>query len=273
MINPYEPKQATIQNIKDETSTIRLFTLKFKNDKDRDAFRFDAGQIIEVSMPGYGEAPFAVCSSPLEKEFFQICVQKKGTVTQKLFNLRTNDIVWIRGPYGNGFPKNKMRIKNIVLIAGGLGLVPLRSIIRTVLLSPDKFKKVQIYHGCREMEMLLFRDEYEKWEKRIELNFTLDAPCELWHGNIGLITALIDKVPLLSDPTVVMCGPPVMFKFIADKLKAQNISSEYLYMSLERRMHCAIGICQHCVLIGGQYVCKDGPVFRYDRIRTVHGAI
>ncbi len=273
MINPYEPKPALIENIKDETSSIRLFTLKFKNAADQASFKFSPGQIIEVSVPGYGEAPFALCSSPLENNFVQICVQKKGTVTQKIFALKTGDLLWIRGPYGNGFPKNKMRLKNLVLIAGGLGLVPLRSVIRTILLEPDKFKKAQIYHGCREMEMLLFRNEYKEWEKRIELNFTLDNSCELWRGNIGMITTLLDKIPLLPDPTVIMCGPPMMFKFVADKLKAQNISSEYIYLSLERRMHCAIGICQHCALIGGQYVCKDGPVFRYDRIRTVHGAI
>lgn len=273
MINPYEPKPALIENITDESSAVKLFTLKFKNAETQKNFKFNPGQIIEASAPGYGEAPFALCSSPLENNFIQICVQKKGTVTQKLFSLKTGDTLWVRGPYGNGFPKNKMRIKNLVLIAGGLGLVPLRSVIRTILLEPEKFKKVQIYHGCREMGMLLFQSEYKEWEKRIELNFTLDTACEAWHGNTGMITTLLDKITLLNDPTVIMCGPPVMFKFVADKLKAQNISSEYIYLSLERRMHCAIGICQHCVLIGGQYVCKDGPVFRYDRVRTVHGAI
>lgn len=274
MLNPYEPKEAIIKNIKDEIpNEVRLFTLRFKNDHEQETFQFDAGQIIEASVPGYGEGPFAICSSPLEKDFFQVCIQKKGKVTQRLFTLKEGDTVWVRGPYGNGFPKNKVHLKNLVLIAGGLGLVPLRSIIRTVILAPDQFKKVQIYHGCREMNLLLFRDEYKEWEKRIELDLTLDTPCELWHGNVGLITTLFDKIHILPDPTVIMCGPPVMFRFVTDKLKSMNISSEYIYMSLERRMHCGIGICQHCVLVGGQYVCKDGPVFRYDRIRHVHSAI
>jgi sulfhydrogenase subunit gamma (sulfur reductase) len=281
MKNPYITYPALITNIESQNSSVKLFTLRPKSNKDikceagldKIAKCWWPGQFIVLSIAGFGEAPFAICSSPTPCDEFQICVQKKGLLTEKMFNLAVGDNVGFRGPYGNGFPLAKMAKRNIALISGGLGLVPLRPLIHALCNHPGGFGKIQLFGGSREEKLLLFKNEYKTWQKYIELNLTLDAASSNWNGNIGIITTLFDKTALAKNPLVIMCGPPVMFSPVIEKLKKKKVAENDIYVLLERRMHCGLGICQHCVLVNGQYVCKDGPVFNYAEIKDSPGAI
>lgn len=281
MKNPYLTHSALITEIESQNPLVKLFTLRPSSSKDikcagganKIVKCWWPGQFIILSIPGFGEAPFAICSSPTPCDEFQICVQKKGLVTEKMFSLAIGDAVGFRGPYGNGFPLSKMTSRNITLVAGGLGLVPLRPLIQLLCNHPAEFGEMQLFSGCREEKVLLFKNEYKTWRKHIELNLTLDSPCANWSGNVGIVTTLFDKIALAKNPIVIMCGPSVMFSPVIKKLKKRKVAESDIYVLLERRMHCGIGLCQHCVLVNGKYVCKDGPVFNYAEIKNSSGAI
>ncbi len=282
MKNPYDTNSLIITNIENQNPVTRLFTLK---PDDRKSIKCDPGgenkfikcwrpgQFILLSVPGFGEAPFAICSMPSPCNEFQVCVQRKGVLTNKIFGLKSGDTISFRGPYGNGFPLSKIAGRNILLIAGGLGLVPLRPLIQLIANRPLEFGKAQIFSGSREEKFLLFKDEYLSWQKNIDLNITLDSSDENWGGYTGLITMLFDKVPLNAKPVVIICGPPVMYPSVVKKLIQKKVAKSDIYLMLERRMHCGIGICQHCVLVNGKYICKDGPVFNYEELKDSPGAI
>ncbi|PKL72702.1 hydrogenase [Candidatus Kuenenbacteria bacterium HGW-Kuenenbacteria-1] len=271
MKNIYQSKTAIIKNIKTQTKEVKLFTLQFKKKKDQKDFFFTPGQFIEVGILGFGEAPFAICSSNVNVDFFQICVRKAGQLTIKLHSLKINDEIQIRGPYGNGFPKIENSTTNLLLIGGGIGLVPLRSIIKTIQDQKQNIKnKIILFYGVKDYNELLFKDEYKQWEKFLDLHIVLNKPDLKWKGDIGLITVLFDNVKLANgylSLQAFLCGPPIMYKFVVQKLKELNIPDENIFLSLERRMHCGVGICQHCA-IGSRYVCKNGPVFNYAEIKN-----
>lgn len=281
MKNLYQVYPAIITDIEEQSPTVRLFTMKAddtKNiqcaqDENRLAKCWWPGQFLILSVSGFGEAPFAICSSPSPCGEFQVCVQKKGVVTSKLFTLGIGSYVSFRGPYGNGFPLSKIKGRNILLISGGLGLAPLRPLIQLINRQPAEFKSVQLLSGSREERFMLFKKEYKLWQKYIETDFTLDIANENWNGNVGMITALIDKTKFAKDPVVIMCGPPIMYPSVIKRLKKKKIKEEDIYILMERRMHCGVGYCQHCVLVNGLYVCKDGPVFNYAEIKNSPNAI
>jgi NAD(P)H-flavin reductase len=281
MRNPYETYPIVITKIESQNAAVKLFTfmpkdrnnIKCSSDEKKIVKCWWPGQFIALSIPGFGEAPFAVCSSPSPCREFQLCVQNKGSVTNKLFMMSVGDEVYFRGPYGNGFPITKLSKRNLLLIAGGLGLVPLRPLIQVVTNHATEFGKVQLFSGSREEKMMLFKNEYSAWQKDIELNFTLDTPHENWTGSTGLITALFDKAKNLKGSVAIVCGPPVMYQAVVNKLTKKGVQENDIYLLMERRMHCGVGICQHCVLVNGKYVCKDGPVFNYAEIKNVPGAI
>ncbi len=282
MKNLYATNSAIITNIESQNALTRLFTLKSDSSEgikcepsgeNKFIKCWWPGQFIILSIPGFGEAPFAICSVPSPCDEFQVCIKRKGGLTNKIFELKSGDMISFRGPYGNGFPISKITKRNILLVAGGLGLVPLRPLIQLIINHPPEFGKVQLAFGAQNEKSLLFRNEYRNWQKNIDLNITLDSSEENWGGHTGLLTALFDKIPINSKPIVIMCGPPAMFLPVIKKLFKYGVAESDIYVTLERRMHCGIGICQHCVLVGGCYVCKDGPVFNYAEIKDSPGAI
>lgn len=305
MDNPYQTTSAKVIKITEQAPNIKLF--RFDLDKK---LEFLPGQIIFLSIPGFGEAPFAPCNPP-ETDFLELCVRKIGKLTQIIHKLKIGDIMGIRGPHGNGWPfipekswnserkfaqktsKNesslplKRRLSfasselqrsgsatpNLLMIVGGLGLVPLRTLLwgKNRFLSPET--KIQIFYGAKTPDDFLFKNDYDKWkEQGIDLQLTIDKECPGWNDCVGVVTALFDKHLISKNTTAFLCGPPIMYKFVLEKLKEKNISDENIYLSLERRMHCGIGICQHCA-IGSFYTCKDGPVFQYTDIKNIQGAI
>lgn len=270
MFNPYQTTSVRILSVKDEGSNSRLFTLERPRN-----FDFESGQFVIVSLPGFGEAPISICSDPSDKKNFKLGVRKAGKVTEAIHELRKGDRVGIRGPYGHSFPLELAKGRNLLLVAGGLGLYPLHPAILEITGERKKFRQVQVFYGARTEDDLLFRDEYDLWIKKdIDFNLCLDKPsgkfkfkCPLIEG---MVTMLFEKVPLAPDPIAFLCGPPVMYKFVLEKLSKAGFKNEDIYLSLERRMHCGIGVCQHCA-IGGKYTCKHGPVFSWAELKKYKG--
>lgn len=273
MLNPYQTTKAKIKDIKEESSEVKLFSLFFLDKNFKKSFDPKPGQIVEVGIPGFGEGPFAICSCASEKDFFQVCVRRAGKLTNKMHEAKIGDIFTIRGSYGLGvFPEIK---KNLLLIAGGLGLVPLRPLIYKYMASLGYShlpSQMQLFYGARSQDDLIFKDEYRRWRKYIDMHITLDKEEKGWDGHVGLITSLFRDVKMAENPIAILCGPPVMYKFALDELKRLKVKDEDIYMSLERRIHCGIGICQHCA-VGSKYICKDGPVFRWRDIKNIKGVI
>lgn len=278
MYNIYQPQLAKILKIKKQSPIVKLFTLQFKDKKLQKDFYWQPGQFIEVSVPGFGEGPFAFCSANQDKNFFELTIRAVGQLTNKIHQLKRGDQLMIRGPYGLGFPE--IGENNALLVAGGLGIIPLRSLILTQI-KKNLADKLMIFYGAKRPQDFLFRDEFKKWEKAgVKLYLTIDKFCPGWDGCVGVVTVLFDKVfgesQFLSKQTsnqlAILCGPPIMYKFVLEKLYQYGFKNENIYLSLERRMHCGVGICQHCA-IGSKYVCKDGPVFQWSEIKDIEGAI
>lgn len=265
MKNPYQPEWAKILRIKEIGTGIKLYDLQLLG--ERKTLNFKPGQFVLIGLPGFGEAPFGICNDLAEKKFFQVCIFKIGKLTNQLDKLKVGDKVTVRGPLGQGWPKLPKN-KNILIVAGGRGILPLRSLI----LDKKRENKLQIFYGSRGLETLLFKDEIKDWQKTSQVAVTLDKGKFGWRGYNGAITVLFDKEKIIDNAVAFLCGPPMMFKFALPKLKEYNFKDEDIYLSLERRMHCGIGVCEHCAC-GSYYVCQDGPVFQYSRIKKIRGII
>src|SRR6056297_5581 len=268
------PQKAEIIKIKQETKTnlnIKTFRLRFKDRSQRDNFQFKPGQFMMVTVFGVGEAPFGFASSPTEKEYFEFSVKEVGLVTEALHNLKEGDIIGVRGPYGNGFPLESTEGKNIIFIGGGIGIAPLRSLINYVLDEENrhKYKKIQLLNAFRSPEDTLYCDDYEWWEntENTEVKYTIDEPCEGWSKCVGFPhTLIVEELNYeLPDTRVFTCGPPIMIKFVTEKLRELGIDPAEIITTLEMRMSCGVGKCGRCN-IGHYYVCKDGPVFTLEQL-------
>ncbi len=266
------PEIAEVISTRQLTEMEKYIELKIKETKE---FEFIPGQFIQLSVFGIGEAPISISSSPFNKDTIGLCVRKAGDVTSAIHKLEAGSYIGIRGPLGNGFPVEEMKGKDLLFIAGGLGLAPLRSLINYVLERRDNFAKITILYGAKNPREILFTDELELWKARkdIELDITLDKPDDNWSGKSGVITRLIP--PLDLEPTntyALVVGPPVMYKYVLLELQTKQISEDHIIMSLERRMKCGIGKCGHCQ-INGVYVCLDGPEFSYHTLKFLSEAI
>ena len=237
--------------------------------KGGDLLDFVPGQFVMVAIPGVGEAPFSISSSPSQFGYFEIVVRKVGTFTSALHMLEEGDMIRIRGPFGAGFPVRMLEGNDMLFVAGGLGIIPLRSLINYVIDNRRDFGKVSILMGCKAPENFLFKDEIDSWQKRLDVNLacTIDRAAPDWEGNVGLITSLIPGISLDSDMTYgIVVGPPVMYKYVISELLKKKVPESQIYVSFERHMKCGIGHCGHCQ-IGSLYCCKDGPVFNYGMIK------
>ncbi len=271
----YEPENAKILNIREQTEKEKLFEIELESGEPLD---HDPGQFVELSIAGVGEAPISITSSPTkEGASFELCVRAVGNVTNALHNLKINDEVGIRGPFGTGFDVEEFKGRDVLFIGGGLGLAPLRSLINYVIDRRDEFGKTAILYGCREPCEILYEDELDQWDEmtNMDLHQTVDRCPEgvCWEGNIGVITTLIPHVDFDPDTTIAaVCGPPIMYRFVMEELKNRNLPDEQVFLSLERRMKCGVGKCGHCQ-IDGLYTCQEGPVFNYADVKDVEEAL
>jgi sulfhydrogenase subunit gamma (sulfur reductase) len=269
----YAPVMARLREVEQMTELEKLFTLELPEGKRLDN---EAGQFVEVSLFGIGEAPISISSSPSRSNgTLQLCVRRVGDVTNAMHDLQPGAYVGIRGPFGNPFPITAMKGKDILFAAGGLGLAPLRSLINEVLDQRDAFGRVIMLYGTKRPSEILFKDELLEWAERsdVEFHMTVDRGEEGWHGHVGVITTLFPQITINPRNTVAAtCGPPIMYRFVLMELLGKGIPEAQIYLSLERRMKCGVGKCGHCQ-INGLYCCQDGPVFCYSDIKGLEEAL
>lgn len=272
MENIYLPCLAEIVDIKQETPDIKSFRLKFKDKATEGSFDYKPGQFVEFSVFGEGEAPFCISDSPTRKTSIECSVKRMGKVTQALHELDIGDTVGIRGPYGNGFPIEDLKGKNLLFVAGGIGLAPLRSLINYCLDNRDGFKSITIVNGARTSKDLVYKDEYPTWEKakNTKLYLTVDCQEEDWTCMVGVVPKVLEQLkPTCEDSVAIVCGPPIMIKFTMLVLLRLGFCPEGIITTLEMKMKCGLGKCGRCN-IGHLYICKDGPVFTYRQLETLH---
>jgi len=273
MENPYLPNLAVINDVKELTYDTKLFVLSFKDKNVQENFIYKPGQFVEIGVFGFGEAPISITSSPFVKNCFELCIKNMGNVTNKLYQMKKNDNVYIRGPYGNGFPFDEVKNKDVLFVAGGIGLAPLRGLINEMLAHRNSFGKIQVLYGARTPEDMIFTDELKGWGEKIKVLTIVDKGDFRWKGNVGVVGTLLTNIKDETKNTVAfVCGPPIMIKFVIKDLVKLGFKDEVIITTLERKMQCGIGNCGHCN-IGGKYVCIDGPVFTYKQIKDLPEAL
>jgi len=269
----FVPEIAKITRAENLTEQDRLFEIELPGGKD---LGHEAGQFVEVSIFGFGEAPISISSSPAKTGSFELCVRKLGGLTSKLHTMGAGDDLGIRGPLGNGFPMADFEGADCLLVAGGIGMAPLRSVVNTILAERDKYGRMILLYGNRSPDDILFTNELDEWAKGEgnEVLVTIDRPADGWDGNVGVVTTLFNDIELDPSRRIVaaVVGPPVMYRFVYAELQALQIPDNHIYFSLERRMKCGVGKCGNCQ-IEGKYVCIDGPVFTGDELRSFHESI
>ncbi|HEY3366600.1 MAG TPA: FAD/NAD(P)-binding protein [Symbiobacteriaceae bacterium] len=271
MRKDFLPAPARIERIVRQTYDTHTYTLAFEDLDLRQSYAFAPGQFNMLSLFGIGEAPLSISSWHGQPDTFDHTVRSVGTVTDAMTHLGVGDRVWIRGPYGHGWPVPELQGRNILLVAGGIGLAPLRPLIAEFVARPEAYAGLEILYGARKTDDQLFTAEYGVWAAApgAALRLAVDRGTPSFPGRVGPVTALFDDMTSRPENTVVVtCGPEIMMKFVVRGLLARGFTPEQIYVSLERRMECGVAKCGHC-MIGPLYVCKDGPVFRYTALSNI----
>lgn len=265
--DPLIPNLAVVMDIRVDTPDVKTFRVVGLSGKK--PFEHIPGQCAMLSVPGVGEALFSITSSPTEEEFVEFSIKKCGCVTSWLHDMEPGQQITIRGPYGNGFPVDTAFAgRDLLFIAGGIGLAPLHSVINYCRHFRDRYGKIDIVYGSRSKEDLVDYPEIESvWckEDGISVHLTIDREQPDWSGHVGFVPNYVRELGFTTDKTVVMCGPPIMIKFTLAALMELGFAREQVYTTMELKMKCALGKCGRCN-IGNKYVCKDGPVFRFDQL-------
>ena len=268
--NIYKPEKVTVRKIEELSSDTKLFRLVKANgssfEKKEDGLVFRPGQFVLAGLFGYGEAPFGAASSPYQTQYLDIIVRKVGTLTSALHQLEEGQSIFLRGPYGNGFPLERIQDKSVLMITGGCGLPPIAALTEYIIHNQDKFNPSYLIYGAKTPADLLLKEKLEEWSRSLNVLLTVDEADNKWQGSVGLVSGLLDQVKVDPVDTVAtMCGPGPMIGALEKILKPMGITDKRIFVSLERRMQCGVGKCQHCA-VGDKYVCKDGPVFNIDEI-------
>lgn len=272
--------KAEITNIYPLTANEKLYQIQIIDPDERAAFTFKPGQFVMLELPGIGEAPFSISSSPTRHGALELCIRAAGNMTNFLDRVRRGTKVGISGPFGTSFPVEEMEGDDILLLAGGLGIVPLRAPIMSVLENRSRYGRVDIIYGAKKPSDLLFKYQYEMWKQfDINLDIIVDETDSQWTGPVGMITEIIKRRVAEASgddfkhrTSAIVCGPPVMFNFVCEILNHTGLPMEKMFVSLERRMHCGRGKCCRCN-IGSTYTCLKGPVFDYWSVLNLQEAI
>jgi len=260
--NPYLSKPSKITFYRRETADSFTIRTDFK-------IKHEPGQFAQIWLPGIGEAPISICS--WSEEFTEFHIREVGNVTKYLARLKKGDTIHLRGPYGRPYPVSKFHGKSLVLVGGGCGVAPLKGVISYLEKHKDKFNSIHMYFGFRSPDDICFKEDMKKWAKRFDLHLTVDQnpkkkkiTCD-----VCFITDVLAKTKINPDNKIVfICGPPIMMNIAINHLKSKGFKEEQIYISAERLMNCALGVCGHC-MINGKYTCMDGPVFRYDEVSNL----
>jgi NAD(P)H-flavin reductase len=265
-MNIYKPIPAKLEKVITESPLINTYVLTPERE-----FSFKTGQFIELTLNGIGEAPFTPSSSPLVKDRIEVTVMKTGYVTEKIHQLKPGEILGIRGPYGRGYPIDKFYGKEVLILGGGCGFAPLRSLLYNLIAYKEKIKGITLCYGSKTPEDCIYKpyiSELRNTEK-VKVLRTVNQEDENWTETVGVVTVLLEQINIDVDNTVaVVCGPPVMMKFTTIRLREKGFSEDDIYLSLEKNMSCGLGKCGHCMM-GGYLVCKDGPVFCFNEVKEI----
>jgi NAD(P)H-flavin reductase len=262
--NIYKPVMAKLTEVIEESPLIKTFVLIPEKE-----FSFRTGQFIELSVDGIGEAPFTPSSSPLITEKLEVTVMKTGYVTEHMHKLKPGINMGIRGPFGRGYPVEMFYGKEVLILGGGCGLAPIRSLLYALEGVKDKLKKVILCYGSKTPADCIYKPLFDRLNKteKFEAYRTVDRADEEWDGSVGVVTTLLNKIKITIDESVaIVCGPPVMMKFGTIRLLEMGYKDEQIYLSMEKNMSCGLGKCGHCMM-GEFFVCKDGPVFTYNELK------
>lgn len=265
-LTPMVPEIFRVEKNRRETHD--TYTLELKPSSGTGEHRFKAGQFNMLYKFGVGESAISISGDPTSTNPLIHTIRSVGTVTKAMSKLKAGDTIGVRGPFGSCWPVQEAIGKDVLIIAGGIGLAPLRPVIYQVLAERRKYGKVFLLYGTRTPEDILYRAELEKWRSRFDMEVlvTVDRASSDWHGNVGVVTNLLKKIAIDSDDTVSMvCGPEIMMRFVAMDLIKKDVGLDRIYVSMERNMKCGIGLCGHCQY-GPTFICKDGPVYTYDQV-------
>jgi sulfhydrogenase subunit gamma (sulfur reductase) len=268
-MNPLIPQPADIVDKHFEAKGIFTFRLRFRDEETRKSFHFLPGQFNMVYLFGVGEVPISIVSDPSDPELLDHTIRAVGNVTGLMAPLKKGDVIGLRGPYGSAWPLEEARGKDVILITGGLGCAPAVSVINYIVNRREFFGALKILHGVKTPKDLIYRKRIRQWMRypNTELFLTVDHPDQKWKYSVGVVTNLFSQIKIDPQKSIAMiCGPEIMMHFAVKDLLSHGLQADQIYLSLERNMKCAVGICGHCQF-GPAFVCKEGPVFRYDRIR------
>ncbi|MGE5193998.1 MAG: FAD/NAD(P)-binding protein [Deltaproteobacteria bacterium] len=266
--DPWLAHEVVIDRITPEVERVATYHLRFTDPKTAAAYRFLPGQFNMLYLPGVGEAAISVSANPRSRESWAHTIRLAGNVTHTLGQLGVGGSLGLRGPFGSHWPVELASGRDLVLVAGGIGLPPLRPVIYDVVSRRDAFRDVTVLYGSRTPDFLVYVNEYDAWRaQKIDVRLTVDRTAPGWEGNVGVVPLLLDRLTLRdpAETVVFTCGPEVMMRYAAKSALKQGIPEENIWLSMERNMQCAVGLCGHCQL-GPAFICRDGPVFRHDKI-------
>jgi len=269
--NPYEPHEAIILERIQEGPNLFTLRLKLTDQKLQDAYEFEPGQFNMLYLYGVGEVAISIVSDPEDSHIIDHTIRVVGRVTKGMAKLKTGDRIGLRGPYGHGWPMTESKQKDVVIVTGGLGCAPVVSVINYIEQRREEFGRLNIVQGVKHTADFIWKDRYDKWRElpNTKVLLAADVGEALWPWHIGPVTTLFDQLGF--DPenvSVMMCGPQGMMRVVCDHMLDKNVSASQLFLSMERNMQCAVGHCGHCQY-GSMFICKDGPVFSYEKIRDL----
>jgi sulfhydrogenase subunit gamma (sulfur reductase) len=272
MTTPYMIHPARITARRVETQGIYSFSMQFVNPAARREYRFKAGQFNMLYAFGVGEVPISIVSDPAQPDVLEHTVRKAGRVTSVMARWQPGEIVGVRGPYGNGWPMEAARGRDVVIVTGGLGCAPVVAVINYIFRRREEYGDLQILHGVKTPNDLLYRERFDQWRRapRTRVFLASDRPDKTWRDRIGVVTDLFDELTVTPSTIVMMCGPEVMMRYAARDLIGKGVSDDAIHLSMERRMECAVGLCGHCQY-RERFVCRDGPIFTYGTVRESLG--
>ncbi len=273
MADPHVPHEAEVVERIQESPTIFTLRLRFTDPARHAAFRFEPGQFNMLYLYGVGEIPISIVSDPRDEHLFDHTIRVVGRVTKGFTQLKAGDRLGVRGPYGRGWPLRRAKGRDVMVVTGGLGCAPVVSVINYVIRRRDDFRRLVIMQGVKHSDDLIWRSQYSLWSRQRDTQVLVaaDAGAALWPWHIGRVTELFDRVLIdAARAVVMMCGPEGMMRVAIDNLLHKGVPEDGIYLSMERSMQCAVGLCGHCQY-GGKFACKDGPVFAYPEVKPLFG--
>ncbi len=266
--NAWVSQTAVIREIRPEVSGVTTYQLALTDPGAAESYRFEPGQFNMLYVPGAGESAISMSGDPDSLETLTHTIRAAGNVTRRIAAMKVGDTLGLRGPFGTSWPVELCAGKDVILVAGGIGLPPLRPVIYRMLSEREKYGQMTLLYGARTPEMLLYTDEYQRWQTQgLDVRETVDRSTPGWQGNVGVVPQLLERLQNFDPANTVMmiCGPDIMMRFTARGALQRGMTTDQIWVSTERNMQCAVGLCGHCQL-GPDFICKDGPVFRYDQI-------